>query len=354
MNYEKVEILGKYFVYIGKDLISNLAQIVELVKCSKIFLITDDTLESIFAEDFAKINNLQKIIISSGEKAKNIDSLQEIWKQLLEKGADRKSLVINLGGGAVLDMGGFAAATFMRGISFIHIPTTLLSQVDASVGGKLAIDFAGVKNLIGSFNQPLAVIVDINTLKSLPEREFISGFGEILKHGLIADKDYFQRVSQKDIKNLSDGELVKIIEDSVKIKSEIINSDEKELGNRKLLNFGHTIGHAIESVSLETDNSLLHGEAVVLGMVAEGKISREKGYITEEELQKIANSFKKIGLLTSYKILDLQKVIEFINKDKKTEGGIVKWTLLKSIGEGVIDQSVSERELLIALNFLKP
>src|SRR3989344_4007689 len=208
MNYEKVEILGKYFVYIGKDLISNLAQIVELVKCSKIFLITDDTLESIFAEDFAKINNLQKIIISSGEKAKNIDSLQEIWKQLLEKGADRKSLVINLGGGAVLDMGGFAAATFMRGISFIHIPTTLLSQVDASVGGKLAIDFAGVKNLIGSFNQPLAVIVDINTLKSLPEREFISGFGEVLKHGLIADKEYFEMVVKKDIQSLSSDELI--------------------------------------------------------------------------------------------------------------------------------------------------
>lgn len=343
---ETIDVFGKYKVYIGSDLLEKIGEITDLSKFSKVIVITDEKIPEKYLDQF------EKIIVPSGESSKNIETVQLIWKKLIQLGADRKTLVINLGGGVIGDMGGFAASTFMRGIKFLQAPTTVLSAVDASVGGKVGIDFAGVKNLIGSFNQPVGVIVDINTFDSLPDREFISGFGEIIKHGIIADKEYYEKVTSKKPRDFSKDELIEVIKRSCEIKAEIISGDEKESGSRKLLNFGHTIGHALESASLETDNPLLHGEAVSVGMVAEAKISEQLGLIDENVLAEIKHSLDNAGLPTTSKITDIQEVMTLISKDKKSEKGKVNWTLVKGIGKAVIDQSVNEETVKVSLEFI--
>lgn len=341
---DNVRVLDSYIVNVESSLLSKLPQLVSFQKYSKIFVITDSTVEKLW---FTKIEesipfDIEKIVVDPGEKAKNLETVKKIWSQLLERKCDRKSLVINLGGGVILDMGGFAASTFMRGIDFLQIPTTLLSMVDVSVGGKVGIDFAGIKNLIGLFNQPVGVIIDIDTLKTLPKREFVSGFGEIIKHGLIANKDYFNFVTSKKPEDFNSDELKKIIITSVKIKSSIVNDDEKESGRRKLLNFGHTIGHAIESLSLETDKPLLHGEAVSIGMVIEAEISQLLKLITENEFDEIKKSLINSGLPIDYGDINADAIIEKIKTDKKSEKGEIKWTLIKGIGQGIINRDIPE------------
>lgn len=330
----------KYKVFIGQNLLQDLNSIINIRAFSKVIVVTDEKIPSEI------LNQYQKIIVPSGENNKNIEKIQVIWRKLLKLKADRKTLVINLGGGVISDMGGFAAATYMRGIKFLQVPTTLLSTVDASVGGKVGIDFEGIKNLIGSFNQPIGVVVDINTFKSLPDREFISGFGEIIKHGIIADKEYFNLVTSKTPKEFSNEELIKIIKRSVEIKSKIVSSDEKESGRRKLLNFGHTVGHALESASLKTPNPLLHGEAISLGMIAEAKISQLKNLLSENDLQAIKNALEKSLLPVKTEIKNNDEILDLLSKDKKAESGKINWTLIKNIGEAIFDQQV-ERELVL-------
>lgn len=336
----------QYKVYIGSGILKNLDNIIDLRKFSKIIVVTDEKIPSSLLSQF------EKVIIPPGENNKNIETVQVIWKKLLELGADRKTLVINLGGGVIGDMGGFAASTYMRGIKFLQIPTTVLSAVDASVGGKVGIDFAGVKNLVGSFNQPIGIVVDIDTFESLPDREFISGFGEIIKHGLIADADYFKLVTSKKPREFSKEELIEIIKRSCEIKSKIISSDEKESGNRKLLNFGHTIGHALESISLETDNPLLHGEAVSIGMIAEAKISQLMGFIDESLVEQIKGNLKSSGLPGGCEITDINNVTNLVSKDKKAESGKVNWTLIQEIGKAVINQSVDNEIVSASIQFI--
>lgn len=343
---EIVDVFGKYKVYIGLGILETISDIVDMNNFSKVIVVADEKVP------FAILSQYEKIIIPSGEQNKTIETVENIWKKLLELGADRKTLVINLGGGVIGDMGGFAASTYMRGIKFLQAPTTVLSSVDASVGGKVGIDFAGIKNLIGAFNQPIAVIVDINTFDSLPDREFISGFGEIIKHGAIADAEYFKKVTSKKPREFSKEELLEIIRVSCQIKAEIISGDEKESGSRKLLNFGHTIGHALESASLETNNPLLHGEAVGLGMIAEAQISQSYGLCDEKVLDDIKQSLEHAGLPTEIEIQDTQKIMDLISKDKKSEGGKISWTLIKSIGEATINQLVDEESLKSALEFI--
>lgn len=343
---EIVDIFNKYKVFIGANLLNSLEDILDLKIYSKIIVITDDKIPSHFLENFEKIS------ISSGEENKTIETVKEIWEQLIKLGADRKTLVINLGGGVIGDMGGFAAATYMRGIKFLQVPTTLLSSVDASVGGKVGIDFAGVKNLIGSFNQPIGVIVDVNTFKSLPDREFISGFGEIIKHGIIADPEYFKLVTSKKPREFSEVELIEIIKKSCQIKADIISDDEKEAGSRKLLNFGHTLGHALESFSLTTSNPLLHGEAVSIGMVGEAKISQELGLIDESLVNSIREALRNSGLPVAYKLSENETILMLISKDKKAESGKVNWTLINNLGEAIINQKVEDLKILNALSFI--
>lgn len=336
----------KYKIFIGENILNDLSEIIDLKNYSKVIVIADSKIPENILSDY------ERIVIPSGEENKNIETVQTIWKELLDRKADRKTLVINLGGGVIGDMGGFAAATYMRGINFLQIPTTLLSAVDASVGGKLGIDFSGIKNIIGSFNQPIGVIIDTKTFDTLPEREFISGFGEIIKHGIIANLNYYKKVTAKPPRNFSSEELIDIIKESVSIKSHIVSGDEKESGKRKLLNFGHTIGHAIESFSLVTDTPLLHGEAVSIGMVAEAKISEQMGLITENEVVKIRSAIENAGLPVTYQVTDKEQVISLLARDKKSEGGKINWTLIKKIGEAVIDQDVSPEHVLVALEYI--
>ncbi len=341
-----VNVLGKYNVYIGSGLTGNIPELLQTKNYSKVIVVTDANLPEKYLKDY------EKIIVSSGEKSKTIETVQTIWKEMLRLKADRKSLVLNFGGGVIGDMGGFAASCYMRGVKFVQIPTTLLSAVDASVGGKVGIDFTGVKNLIGSFNQPEAVIIDTDTFKTLPDREFVSGFGEIIKHGLIYDTDYFNTVTSKKPRDFSEEELTDIIAKSCEIKAGIISSDEKESGNRKLLNFGHTIGHALESLSLDSDNYLLHGEAVSIGMVAEAKASVLSGLINEGELKNIEEVLLNAGLPISIEISDPEKVLELISNDKKSDKGQVKWTLLKGLGQAIIDRELSPEILRKSLEYI--
>ena len=235
----------------------------------------------------------------------------------------------------------------MRGIDFIQIPTTLLSQVDASVGGKTGVNFLGFKNLIGTFSQPKAVIIDINTLSSLPKREYISGFGEIIKHAIILDKEYFKFVISKKTLDFTKDDLVKIIEKSCLLKASVIEKDEKEKDYRKILNFGHTIGHAIESLSQETKSPLLHGEAISIGMAKESYLANLAGLLSSTDYKIVYNSLQKAELPINYpKNIQTEKIYDKIIKDKKNQKGKILWTLIKEIGDPIIDQEIDKSIIL--------
>jgi 3-dehydroquinate synthase len=334
----------EYPIFVGSGIIENFTSFIDLALYSKIFIITDKTIEKLLLEKFQKqlSNKIPFISLPPGEQAKDISHLTEIWKAMIDATLDRKSLVINLGGGVIGDIGGFAASTYMRGIDFINIPTTLLAQIDESVGGKTMIDFHGIKNIVGTFYQPSAVVIDVDTLQTLPDREFISGFAEIIKHGIIKDKAYFELVTGKKPRDFSQEELTEIIKRSCEIKSEIVQTDETEYGLRKLINFGHTVGHAVEALSLETDKPLLHGEAVAIGMVAEAKLAEQIGLLTHDEGAIIEKKLKDAGLPTNIPEFPVDKIIEKMKSDKKNISGEINFTLLRTIGEGVINQTASE------------
>ncbi len=333
-----------YPIHIDQNLIEKINDLVSLQKYSKNFVITDSIIEPLFLNKLLTClpNDTAYLVLPPGEKEKTIASVQKIWTAMHDAGVDRKSLIINLGGGVITDMGGFAAATYMRGLDFINIPTTLLSQVDASVGGKTGFDFAGIKNLIGTFDQPKAVIIDVKTLKTLPKREFISGFGEIIKHGLIADKNYLTKVTSKKPTEFSQEELVDIITRSCEIKKEIVENDTDENGSRKLVNFGHTIGHAVEALSLETEKPLLHGEAISIGMVAATEISKRCGLVTDDEVNLLKNILQNADLPIKISGITKDAILKKMQSDKKIVGGKIYFTLLKKIGEAVFDQVVSD------------
>lgn len=348
-----------YNIIIGNNTLEKITEYIVLDKYSKIFVITDENVAPLFLEKLSKQlpEGTKSLIVPSGEKTKTIETVQKIWEAMREAGLDRKSLVINLGGGVIGDMGGFAASTYMRGLHFLQIPTTLLAQIDSSIGGKTGIDFAGIKNLIGTFDQPTAVIIDTQTLETLPNREFFSGFAEMIKHGLIADKNYFETVTSKKPKRFSKEELVELIARSCEIKQELVEHDETETGQRKLLNLGHTIGHAIESLSLETDNQLLHGEAVSLGMVAEAKIAQLQNLISENDVETLKHALENASLPTSLRDHEVAKqshetIIHKMKSDKKNERGKINFTLLAGIGKAVYDQNVSHEIITQAITYV--
>jgi 3-dehydroquinate synthase len=289
------------------------------------------------------------ISIQAGEQYKNIETCQTIWHTMTSHNLDRKALCINLGGGVIGDMGGFCAATYKRGIDFIQIPTTLLSQVDASVGGKLGIDFEGFKNQIGVFREPNAVLIDTIFLQTLSEKEKRSGFAEIIKHCLINDKKMWEKISKIDFENQN---MDFLVNHSVSIKSKIVEQDPHEKNIRKLLNFGHTIGHAIESFFLDTKNSFLHGEAVAWGMVAESWIAQKMGHLTELELEEITQFIKQNYFKVHFSPEMIENIVKLTLQDKKNEQGKHKFTLLKSIGEGIFDIEVNSSEISDALSYL--
>lgn len=286
------------------------------------------------------------IKIRSGEENKNINTCEDIWQQLTEAQFDRNSLLINLGGGVIGDMGGFCAATYKRGIDFINIPTTLLAQVDASIGGKLGIDFNGLKNHIGLFQDPKMVLIDTIFLNTLPTNQLRSGFAEVIKHHLIADLHGWSKLIHR---NWNDQNWLELVKHSVRIKEQIVEDDPKESGRRKVLNFGHTIGHAVESFYLNTNKRLLHGEAIAIGMICEAYLSKKKGHITSAQLNEIKNVIKTI--FDSQRVNELQEITALVSQDKKNKGGEVLSVLLDGIGKATWDNQLLEEEIIESIDY---
>ncbi len=338
-------------VMIGSGLLENLPEHYDLSAYSKIFVVTDQTLEKLWLKKLLGrlSSNTSYVALESGENTKHADSLQTIWIALHQTGCDRHSLVIALGGGVVGDLAGFAAATYMRGIACLHIPTTILAMVDSSLGGKTGIDFDKVKNLIGTFTQPIAVISDVDTLTTLPKREFVAGFGEIIKHGLILNPEYLKLVTSKAPQDFSTEELEQVIAGSCRIKANVVENDETESGLRKVLNFGHTIGHAIEALSLSTAAPLLHGEAISIGMVIEADIAHQQGLLGDRDIATIKQFMTNAGLPVISPAFETSDILTKLQSDKKNAHGTVRFTLLKALGECIWDQEVPEDIIISAL-----
>ena len=289
---------------------------------------------------------IEIIEFESGESSKTIETCVQIWNVLTELGADRKSLIINLGGGVVTDLGGFVASTFKRGIDFIHVPTSLLAMVDASVGGKNGVDLGALKNQIGVINVPKMVLIDSGYLETLPQNEMRSGLAEMLKHGLIFDAAYWKQFL--DLSRLDFADFDELIYKSIEIKNTIVMQDPTENGIRKALNFGHTLGHAIESYFLENENkkTLLHGEAIAAGMILESYISLQKNWITAPEYEQIKTTINGIFEPIVFEENDLTPILELLIHDKKNEYGTIQFALIEGIGKIKINQT-AEKELLI-------
>ncbi|WP_026709153.1 3-dehydroquinate synthase [Flavobacterium frigidarium] len=319
-------------------------------KYSNLFIIVDsNTNESCLPKLLPILETdltIEIIEFENGEINKNIETCVEIWNVLTELGADRKSLVINLGGGVVTDLGGFVASTFKRGIDFINIPTTLLAMVDASVGGKNGVDLGNLKNQIGVFNLPVMVLVNTEFLETLPQNEMRSGLAEMLKHGLIFDKNYWEKFL--DLKELDYADFDTLIHRSVAIKNEIVTIDPTEKNIRKSLNFGHTLGHAIESYFLESDQktTLLHGEAIAVGMILESYIAYKKSLLTNTEYIEIKEAIKAIFDDIAFDTNDIDPILELLIHDKKNEYGSIQFALIDGIGNIKINQLV-ENELIL-------
>lgn len=337
-----------YSIYINAK--GSLQGYINRLSPSKIIVLVDEnTEEHCLYKLYADLADPFEIIsIPSGENHKNLSTCELIWHQMLKLGADRKSVLLALGGGVVGDMGGFVASTYMRGIPFVHLPTTLLSMVDSSIGGKLGVDFYGYKNMIGLFNTPLAVCIDTDTLDTLPYRQLVSGYAEMLKHGLIQDKDYWTELAQ--LTDLT-SDLESLIVRSIEIKDNIVKQDLHEGGPRKMLNFGHTIGHAVESVALHTENPLLHGEAISVGIVCESYLSYCKGYITLPEVNQIKEVIKTNFGSKNKSLTRIEDLQTYMLKDKKNVDGKILFSLLEEIGQGNINQEVSQQEISDSLAY---
>jgi 3-dehydroquinate synthase len=338
-----------YPIYFGKNEYQQLTNYIEQNNYSTIFILTDTHSNEYCLPKFLPFLATEKTIeiieIEYGESEKNINTCVEIWSILTELGADRKSVLLNLGGGVITDIGGFVASTFKRGIDFINIPTTLLAMVDASIGGKNGVDLGNLKNQIGVINSPKMVLVDTDYLNTLPQNEMRSGLAEMLKHGLVYDATYWSEF--KDLSNADFADFDRLIYRSIEIKNEIVMQDPTENGIRKALNFGHTLGHAIESYFLENEykNSLLHGEAIAVGMILESYISWQKKLISETEYDEIKKVIAAIFENIPFEENDIQPILDLLIHDKKNEYGKIQFTLLNGIGNIKINQEV-ENELI--------
>lgn len=327
------------------------------LKPSGVFVLTDKNTQKhclpYFLKRIAFKIAPETITIPAGEIHKNISTSLKVWGILSEKGADRNSLIINLGGGVVTDLGGFAASTFKRGISFINIPTSLLAMVDASVGGKNGIDLGHIKNQIGVINLPEMVILDTGFLKTLPDEHFTSGLAEMLKHGIIHSNEYWERVKNIDVSKKAEFEA--LIWDSIEIKKEIVTKDPLEKDLRKTLNYGHTLGHAIESYFLENSDkkTLLHGEAVAVGIVLATYISMETYGFPKESLHDVSKTIFKYFPKQTFSKKDIEAIIKLLVFDKKNRNGQVLFVLLEDIGHHRTDCIVSNVLIHKAFEYYK-
>lgn len=345
-----------YSIHIGDSSAGQLATFLKQHKFSSIFILADEnSLQHclpLLVSKVKKLTEAEIIELESGEENKTIEICMQVWRVLGELGADRNSLLINLGGGVITDMGGFIASAFKRGIAFVNIPTTLLAQIDASAGGKTGVDLEGLKNEIGLFADPKEVFIMPSFLRTLPERQLISGYAEALKHGLIADASYWEFLKTTDVSDESSWE--ELIRRSVQIKLDIVLADPKESGLRKRLNFGHTIGHALETFFLErAETTLLHGEAVAAGMICEAYLSVKKSGLSEEALEEITNV-----ILNEFAAIDLDavndnRIVEIARHDKKNASGEINCTLLAAIGEAVINKKIAAEDIVSSLKYYR-
>lgn len=323
----------------------------------KLMVVADSNTKKIYADEIISIlkkefNEVYLFSFEAGEQSKNLDTIYNMYDYFLEKHLDRKSVVVALGGGVVGDMAGFAAATYMRGIDFVQIPTSLLSQVDSSVGGKVGVDFKGTKNIIGAFYQPRFVYINVNTAKTLPSREFAAGMAETIKYGAILDKEFLRYIekNKEKIINLDEESLKYIIKRACEFKADVVSKDEKESGLREILNFGHTIGHAIESLF---EFKLIHGECVALGMLAAVNICVQKGFVSEKEQAEFKKLLEDFILPTSMEKLGAEKIYSQMFLDKKVSNNTLNFVLLNKMGEYLRTKDVSKEEIFNAISFVE-
>lgn len=357
MEKLRVELGENSYDILFKSDFNSLAESVKSVaKTNKILVVTDSNVEKLYADEVTRqLQNggfdVSLYSFKAGEENKNMDAILGICRACIDNGLDRKSMIAALGGGVVGDMAGFAAAVYMRGIDFVQIPTTLLSQSDSSVGGKTGIDFAQSKNILGAFHQPKLVYMNVNTLKTLPKREFISGMGEIIKHGIIRNGEFFDYIEQnaESIKQLRTDVLLKMAKENCAVKADVVSDDEKENGLRAILNFGHTIGHAVESAF---NFRLTHGACVGLGMCAAAYISVKRGILSEDKLKRIENILSAYDFDIKADIKDYDIVYEYMQHDKKKADGKLKFVLPTDIGDVIQVTDVTKDEIYKALAFI--
>ena len=337
-----------YKIAFGQSGYSLLDSLIENNKYSKVSILVDDNTEKFCLDVFKKIINkeISIIKINSGEEFKNLGTVTKIWNEMTTQNLDRKSLLINLGGGVITDMGGFAANTFKRGIDFINIPTTLLSMVDASVGSKTGINFNNLKNQIGTFADPKLVMIDEQYLETLSEREVKSGYAEIFKHSLISASIFNLLVENHQLYYNEE-----IINNSIQIKNKIVSDDKFEQNIRKSLNFGHTIGHALESHYLNKENKLTHGEAIAIGMICESFMSNKIFDLDLELVKKIKNHLLRIFPKVNLQDENYEEIIKLMSFDKKNHLDKLKFVLLKDLGIVEIDVEVSENLIKESFDF---
>jgi len=345
-----------YDIVINNDyslLLENLGKVAGPEK--KICIITDTNVAPLHSDTLLHLllsvySSVSVYSIEAGESHKNLDTVSDIYANLISLGFNRQDILIALGGGVVGDITGFAAATYMRGIDFIQIPTTLLSQVDSSVGGKTGVDYCSYKNMVGAFYQPRLVYINTSLLSTLPERELSAGMGEVIKYGLIYDPSFFDYLSERAEKvfKLDYETMEHIIYTSCDIKREVVSQDPTEKGLRAILNFGHTFGHAIEKLY---DFDLLHGECVSIGMVIAAFLSKEKKGISENDLNKIIDTLSSYHLPTTFNNLSNDDIMQIARHDKKSFSGGIKFILLEKMGKAVIDTTLTDEEYLAALKF---
>ncbi|MCM1154559.1 MAG: 3-dehydroquinate synthase [Roseburia sp.] len=352
INYEKKPC---YDIVFAHDFGGLLEELQELnIKERRAAVIADSNTASLYGEEVKALltDNCKKVIlhtIPAGEENKTLDTVKEIYKVLIEEKYDRKDLLIAVGGGVVGDITGYTAATYLRGVDFIQIPTTLLAQSDSSIGGKTGVDFDGYKNMVGAFYMPKLVYMNIASLKTLEDRQFYSGFAEVMKYGLIKDAAFYEWLldNMYEIHDRDLDVLEEMVIRSCTVKKLVVEKDPKEQGERALLNFGHTIGHAIEKAR---NFELLHGECVALGAVAAAFISWKHNWLSMEEYYEIRDMFVPFNLPISIEDIDPQEILALTRSDKKMAAGQIRFVLLKKVGKAVIDRTVTDEDILNAVN----
>ncbi len=343
-------------VIMSRQAAVEIDRVINEIKPDKTFVLYDATTAELCApilKDSAELRHAVQIVIGATDANKTLETLASVWTALSNGGASRHSLLVNVGGGMVSDLGGFAASTFKRGIAYINVPTTLLSMVDASVGGKTAINFNGLKNEIGVFNAPRRVIVDTEFLRSLDTDNLLSGYAEMIKHGLISNDKTWAQLMNFSFNDSDIAELHDMVADSIDIKANIVEQDPHEHGIRKALNVGHTAGHALESFALSQGSPVLHGYAVAWGLVCELFLSRTKKNFPSMQMQQTIGYIRENYGAMAYTCKDYDRLFEFMCHDKKNVGGIINFTLLSGIGKIELDCTATKDEIKAMLDFYR-